>query len=357
MPICARALGRADFRSVTPFTCVSVGPNQRGGQAIPNRTDLIWVLLPIAPLLLGFAVLGLLDGGGAVLDTHLPAPETFHGADLNLRFFNALVIYAGVGVFHVCACIAVAGLMLWHLWQRPKAARMRALAVLGCAMVLLIVGNIAVRVDGNTGALTLAYRNVCTVVHAADVFSHLMPPSCTAPGVSLFAWMALLPYIFGVIAAAFAAALVSTTARPLPTDAPQEALASRARLIEIAFQATAFVLVTSTVTMMQFYQLPLALIAPFQGETAAPAATLMAGYGNGMTFFWGVLFTLTLAAIFAPAHLLLTRQAKVHALDAALPPTLDAGALRKRLTTGLTTLAPLLIGASGSILEQFASAL
>lgn len=86
----------------------------------------------------------------------------------------------------------------------------------------------------------------------------------------------------------------------------------------------------------------------------------MTGFAQGMTLFWGIVFTLTLAAIFGPGTLILTRHLRAEHL-ASIGPDLPEGLLpqstRKRIAGMLTTLAPLLIGASGSVLETIAGPL
>ena len=91
--------------------------------------------------------------------------------------------------------------------------------------------------------------------------------------------------------------MASTAFRPLEAKEPQALaaeLTERARLVEQAFRATAFVLVTSALSLVTFYRIPLAMIED------PLALQLMTGFGQGMTLFWGAAFTLTLVAIFGP---------------------------------------------------------
>ena len=324
------------------------------------RRAILWIVLPLLPLLAGFVVLDVVNGtqtldpvtGTIVSDTsftpHLPALSDLHAADRGLRVFGGMATYVSVGLFHICACLAVIALMGLHIRRMEPASRQQALIVLGALAVLLAIISVAARQDGWNGALTLTYRNICALVHRADVLPDLMPKSCTGAGISLFAWAALLPYMFGLAAAACAAAVTSTAFRPLKAGDAPETLASRAALVEQTFHATAFVLVTSTITMMLFYQIPLPLIEN------PDALEQMTAYARSMTLFWGVVFSLTLVAIFGPGQLMLEDDG---ARPGQIPEALTPRGTRKQLTSTLTALAPLLIGASGTILEQLAGAL
>jgi len=246
----------------------------------------------------------------------------------------------------------VIGLMGLRIVQLPAPARRTSLIVLGGLIVLLVAANLAVQVPGLNGALTLTYRNSCQVVKQAGVALHLMPPSCTGKGISPFAWLALTPYLFGLLAAAFAAAVTCTAYRAVAESDVQAELDARAAIVDQAFRCTALVLVTSALTMKLFYDLPLSLIP----EDTTPL-TLMQGYAQGMALFWGTVFTLTLIAIFGPGYAILKRQLQTRNIEAELPEVLTGKNVQKYAVTALTMLAPLLVGASGSLLEQLAGAL
>lgn len=113
-------------------------------------------------------------------------------------------------------------------------------------------------------------------------------------------------------------------------------------------------LVSSTIAVTLFARLPLNLFGPAGGDVARA----MAGYAAGLSTFWGVLFTLTLAATFAvPAWRLL---GDAYGQDSAAGETEDLRtwlrehvfvSFRKQFSNALVVLAPLLTGSFSSILS------
>ncbi|MGQ7846386.1 hypothetical protein ACUNV4_18040 [Granulosicoccus sp. 3-233] len=321
--------------------------------------------MPLSPLIAGFLALDLINGpipgSGAsdadvsnylAINSQLPGLPTFYQDDLDMRFFPGLVTFISFGLFHLFACMTVFAMMMVQAFHLPSKARQQALLILAGIITLLIAVNLIARVPSLMGALTLTYRNICSVLVAGDVVSHLLPGSCTEKGISAFAWLALLPYLFGLLAAASAAAVTSVATRPIvASDDIQQELERRAHQLEQASRGTAFVLVTSVITMMLFYQLPVSLIQE------PHALALMSHYSNSLSLFWGVIFTLTLVAIFAPASWMIRQQLRELQVDASLPETLLSDTTRERLLTALGALAPLLVGASGSIIEKLTATL
>lgn len=310
---------------------------------------LLWTVLPITPLLIAFIVLHHLNFEAGLLE--LEASDPYIDTERELRFFNALVLYVAVDLFHLAACLAVIIAMVRTMFTLSRSDLVKTVGVLGFSIVALALLTYIAQQDGFDGALYLTYRNVCSVIHAAGVGSHLLPDVCDGEGISPFAWMALLPLVLGVIAAAFSSAVVSTAILPVEcgSDGNVEAIIQeRGMRIQHAFRSTAFVLVTSTLTMTLFFQLPLSIIED------SDSAAVMRGYAQGMTVFWGTIFTLTLVAIFAPASFFLRRRLdEVDRPDLlpSLPRTLGDESTRRQVVNVLTALAPLLIGAAGPLIE------
>ena len=118
------------------------------------------------------------------------------------------------------------------------------------------------------------------------------------------------------------------------------------RLVDLTFQATAFVMVTSTISLMLFYRLPLSVVAD---ETARE---LLSGFAQGMALFWGIVFTLTLVAIFGPSNLLLNKAlADKPEMADNFREKIEKLSTKHQVSKILTMLAPLLVGSSASILE------
>lgn len=100
-----------------------------------------------------------------------------------------------------------------------------------------------------------------------------------------------------------------------------------------------------------FYNLPSAVV-----QDSAPR-DLISDFAQGMAMFWGITFTLTLLAVFGPAHLPISRtMAAQKAADTALQERVAGWSLSKQATRILTTMAPLLVGSSAMVVDLMAGA-
>ena len=305
----------------------------------------------------GFFILGVVDYQGFGFRAYLPSADAFYSEDLHLRFFNALLPYLAVVLIQVTSSVGVALVMLGKLRRRPPEARADAFLIFAALIALLVIIGLIVRMEGNEGALNFGYRYVCMVLSEARVAPHVVPESCTSDGLSPLAIFALLPLGLGLIAAALAGGLTSSIFGPLEgdtTEAKEAELDRRGVAFDGLFKATAFLLVTSTMALIFFYRLPLSIIED-PGQTA-----LWTGYASAMTLYWGVLFTLTLVCVFGHGSMRLKAEIERHRTrdtELDFEESLLPKAARERIVTILTTLAPLLIGAAGSVLQTIAAAL
>lgn len=223
------------------------------------------------------------------------------------------------------------------------------------SFAVLVLVNILARTPALIGALRISYRTTCDLLlkawplPEAEGEPHILPPACDAAGLSVLAWLAIVPYVAGLTAAA--ASALASTAFAAPRGASDADVLDGTARIERAFQAATFVLVTSTLLMVLFYRLPLPLI---QDENFLALVTT---FGNGMGMFWGVMFTLTLMAVFGPALLLMPGRLPATEEGAALRDRLFGTGARKRVAEILLLLAPLLIGSAGTLLEVLAEAI
>jgi hypothetical protein len=350
-----------------------------------QRYYLWWMVLPVLPFLLAIFVLNILsDGTITLLSSQLAGPETaasapaptgeagaslvpqalteapsakpapdplLHTTHQELRFTGGLLIYAAVAFFHSVICLRIIGYVALLISRLDRPAMLRSVAVLGVTIALVALVNLAARGDLLIGALNMTYRSTCAAIVVMDVAAHLAPGACDQPPLSELAKLAAIPYGLGIFAAAMTSALTATAYDGADGEAD---LLAGAELSDRAFQATAFVLASSVTALVAFYRLPLPLI---QDPTLR---ALVADYGQGMAMFWGVGFTLTLLAIFAPSTLLVQRLlAEYRDPDAAsaLQAKLAQQSPRKRLQDILTFLAPLLVGSAATILEQLAGVL
>ncbi len=328
-----------------------------------------WLVFPILPLFGAFAVLHFLYApeftfAGANPAEHgiSAAPTPFTAAFLKAEHrsfihFEGLMIYVSVASFHVVLCVLTILYCSFQIRQGHKAVQTRTWSLLGSLLLLLIVAILVARTDQT--AVQLTYRNTCELLKRADVAVHIMPPDCRSGSPSLLAWLAILPFVSGIVAAVFATAVASLAAEPLPASpesAWRSAFAGRARTLQRVFYVVSLVLVTSTISIMLFLQLPLVL--------AADEATKLAvtGHAQGMTVFWGTVFTLTLVMMFAPSAFLLLKTARQYEKRSENPAEVRAWwneqiyvSLPKQLGNVATLLAPLLAGPAGALLEKLVS--
>lgn len=315
-----------------------------------QRDYLWWMVLPVLPFLLAVGTLQALSGAGIDLVSSQLPPEVRHTAQTDLRFASGIMIYASVALFHSVICLGVIGYSVLLLMRRSPHSQKRSVGVLAGSMGLVVLANLGAR-DFLIGALDLTYRTNCNALVTLGAGKHLLPDACDSGPLSLLAVLALTPYVLGILAAAMTSALTATAYDSAESE--PDLLAGAAQ-VDRMFQATAFVLATSVATLVAFYRLPLALISD---ETVRD---LVAGFGQGMAMFWGVGFTLTLLAIFAPSTLLVQRRLALYR-DAGDLPTLRAKLAdqgpRKRVQDALTLLAPLLVGSAATIIDLLAKAL
>ncbi len=330
-----------------------------------DNVYLLWAILPILPFILGFGALAVVDGSTSEVMAGLlnvqanfpldenkqPVGTLFIKIARDLTFFNGFFTYLSVGLFHVFGCLTVIFYMGLRVLRMAPATRNRTLIVFGLSLAILVGVNFLARMDALIGGLSLAYRNVCDVLVNAQVAGQIMPEyGCKSRGISKFAWLAAVPYLFGLLAAASASAVVSG----LVSDRDGN-LAERIAGVTRAFHATAFVLVTSVLALVLFYKLPLLIIAD------ESAAGLVTDYAQGITMYWGALFTVTLLAIFGPANVILNQQAIQAQLASPEEVSIDGPKFfmdpntRAMLSKVLTTLSPLLIGSAGPFFETISN--
>lgn len=87
------------------------------------EAPLMWIVLPVLPVLLGFALLNILSDGSITLLSSGIAESALYGDARDLRFFNALIIFAAVGLFQVIGCATVAVFAAAKLSEFPAEAR------------------------------------------------------------------------------------------------------------------------------------------------------------------------------------------------------------------------------------------
>ena len=216
--------------------------------------------------------------------------------------------------------------------------------VLAGSIGLVVVISVLARQPWFDGAINIGYRSICAVMVKAAIADHVLPETCVGGPPSNFAKMGLIPYTAGILAAAATSALVCVAHRT--SD-----LATWAATLDQAFKATAFVLVASTVAMMLFYHLPLSVVEDKDTQK------LLSGFAQGMTLFWGIVFSLTLFAVFGPAQVMLQSAiGRGGETDQDLLKQIEDRSTYRQVKQVLTTLAPLLVGSSAGVIDMLTGA-
>ena len=314
------------------------------------------VLLPLLPLWGALLLLRLVYG--EVFDFSRIADQTAFSTDAHRDFLllRDLLVYASLVFLHLAVCLGVVWYLVLQLRSLPRALRPQLLQLGFAYVVLLLLTAFIARHDGTAQQLT--YTNVCEMLLAADVAGHLTPAACIGGAPSRLLLMAGLPAMAGIVAAIVAACVAATVRAPIEAageEAWRAEFSRRRQMLHRAFYAASAVLVTSTVTIKLFLELPLSL------ATDDATRTVVRSSADGLATFWGTTFTLVLVFIFAPVARELNRALARHGRDSAdeagLQEWLDGQALRpvpRRLAEVIAFLAPLLAGPVADLLKGLA---
>ncbi|MDH3596053.1 MAG: hypothetical protein OEU09_20780 [Rhodospirillales bacterium] len=322
----------------------------------PVRSGQAWLLLllpPLVPLL----------GAAAILQfiTHpelSPANLTgafAEGRDVLGRHMADRMIYAAAGFFHIVVCLGAIVYFLDGLRRMPTPLRRRGHLYILAALVVLTLTVVLLRAPQLDFAVyKLTYVNIREILRLS-----LAEADLTRYVVGDFTKLSILVYIptlFGMVAVITAAALATAAAGELPRRSDGEwrrQFVVRVRMLQQAFYVLSAVLVTSTITIMLFFQLPVALA----GDDATRMA--LSAYAQGLTAFWGTVFTLTLIATFVPATLILRHRAQRYRERLKAPQEFQTWltdqvpvTVEKQIRNLAAMFAPLIIGLLGNVLQS-----
>ncbi len=283
----------------------------------------------------------------------------------NYVHLGDMLSYLALCGFHMLLCGAViAALVLCH----SRLPRRQAQAGLVYLTAILLLGSAVIfffhKQADNQVLIQLGYKAVCQVIAAAKLPTDLVNGGeCFAgdkiTGLTALAWV---PAFIGMAAVGFGGAFAYATARDLPTmgekgePAWREALDGHIKALQRTVYLLSAVLVSSTITITLFAHLPVGLLA--DSPDPAPAAAL-SKYANGLSTFWGALFSITLVATFASPALRLLNVAYGAVERAEGTSDLRTWlqehvfqSLRRQLATVFSLLAPLLVGPLSSLLSS-----
>ena len=284
-----------------------------------------------------------------------------------LTHLSDLLTYLSITALHGIASIIVIGFFLYQIQQLPKALIKRSYLYITITTVTFSFFAYVVHMLANNLMLAqLGYKSICILLSMADLQTSLVWPdttggghtgeACFLPKTTRLVWLAYSPIFLGVLAIIFASAFTTVMASQKITSDDEQwrpIFLSRIKLLQKSFYLLSLVLVTSTVTILLFSSLPLNLL------TDLALKAVLSKFVTGISFFWGGLFTATLFATFAPAVLLLTKQARDHNETFTGPSNLGQWlnefvfvSMKKQLMLALTIISPMLIGPFGGLLQN-----
>jgi hypothetical protein len=330
-------------------------PNVNGGvQGLSLVRLWPWILFPLLPLWMALLVLHLLYDDVFQLARFAEDAVFIDQASRHFIHLRDLLVYAAFACLHAIICALVLVYLVLQLHSLPETTR-RAVWRLSLVLLILLVATTVVARHAESAQL-LTYANVCEMLIRANASADLLPEECVGGPPSLLFALATFPTVTGIIAALFAVGVASTARAPIEAATESEWRAEfsrRSQVIHRAFYAASAVLVTSMVTIKLFLELPVALTAD---ETTRQVVSYSA---QGMTIFWGMIFTLTLVAVFAPAAYCLYRALAEHGLGQEASSELQdwlnhqiLHSVPKKVAGVVAFLAPLLVGPTTEVLNR-----
>jgi len=283
-----------------------------------------------------------------------------------LAHLSNLLTYFSTTAVHGIVCLIVIGFFLYQIHQLPKALIKRTYLYMTISTVAFFTVAYVIRLYANDMILTqLGYKSICILLSKAELQNSLVwadpggghtGEACFLPKNTRLVWLAYTPIILGMLAIMTASAFTTVMASaPIPSADKQwrPHFLSRIKLLQKSFYLLSLVLVTSTITILYFTSLPLELL---KDEGLINALT---NFFNGLTAFWGGLFTATLFATFAPAVLLFIK----HTHDHQTVQTTTTGlgqwlyetvfvSIKKQLMNVFVIFAPMLVGPFSDLLKN-----
>lgn len=359
----------------------SNNPKQKSSIAHDNTTRLfppylLWfVLIPALPFLFSIASLSFFIGASP--DTNDIFIKKLLTTDIgyigeavkDLTHISNLLNYFSITAVHAIVCLIVIGFFLYRIHNFPTALIRRAYLYMAVIAAALLTVLYVVHLYANNLMLTqLGYKSICILLSKANLQTSLVWPdldgghageACFSTVINKLEWLAWAPVMLGVLAVITASTFATVMAsQPIPSADKQwrPVFLERIKLLQKSFYLLSLVLVSSTVTIFQFSSLPLDLLAD------QPLKATLTNFINGLTAFWGGMFTASLFATFVPAALLFLRHARNHQKGPAIPS--DFGlwlyesvfvSIKKQMMNALMMIAPMLVGPLSHLLQKLSS--
>ncbi|MEE8302328.1 MAG: hypothetical protein V3S24_07820 [Candidatus Tectomicrobia bacterium] len=321
------------------------------GEVFGRSWAWFWLILP--PLVMFVVPTGIIQ----FMITPGWSPHDFaasfaEGSDVLAGHISHRMVYAAMAYFHVAVCLC-ATLFFWdQLRGFPQFLRHRAYAFMISEAVFFL--GIWLFWRGPEVALyRLSYLNIKELLLRTEAGADI-----TTGLVTKLSMFATVPQGFGVVAVIVAVGVAGSVAGNLSEARESEwrqRFAVRVHTLQRCFLGLSAVLVTSTLTMMLFFQFP--------AELAADSNTKMvlSHYARGLTVFWGMVYTLTLIATFAPAAVFLRNTLRRQQQGVGSPEEFREWVAQKVLVSPqrvlgnlAALLAPVLAGLLGTLLKSLA---
>jgi len=284
-----------------------------------------------------------------------------------LTHISNLLTYFSITAVHGIVCLFVIGFFIYQTHKLPIIIVRRTYLYMAITSIAFFAAAFIVHKSANELMLTqLGYKSICVMLSQADLQTALvlLDPNGGHTGEACFraeytrlVWLAYTPIMFGVLAIIFAstfATVMASQAMPSPEEQWRPYFLSRIKLLQKSFYLLSLVLVTSTITILLFTSLPAELL-----DTKGSLVTAFGKFVNGITAFWGGLFTATLFATFVPAALLLLNHTRHHQSEAASSSELGQWlydsvfvSIKKQTMNALVIIAPMLVGPFSELLRN-----
>jgi hypothetical protein len=283
-----------------------------------------------------------------------------------LTHLSNLFTYLSITAVHGIVCLFVIGFLLYQIHKLPGVLIKRTYLYMAFISIAFLIMAYVVRSYGNSLILTqLGYKSICILLSKAELQTALVwadldgghtGEACFLSRNTRLVWLAYTPIAFGMLAIVVATAFTTVLAsQSIPGGDKQWRLhfLSRIKILQKCFYLLSLVLVTSTITILYFTSLPLDLLADAQLKNA------LGKFFNGLTAFWGGLFSATLFATFAPAVVLFIKHARHHQTEPTPPSDLGQWlnetifvSFKKQAMNVLVIIAPMLVGPFSELLKN-----
>lgn len=320
-----------------------------------NSVGRIWWISLVVPPLMLFVLPTIISqflfqSGGSLPDFVGSFSE---GSDIAIRHMGERLIYIAMVYFHVAVCITAVVIFWSQLRDASQRTRQHIFAIIVCELLFFLLLRIFWPRPGIV-LYELSYLNIKGLLNQSKAAADI-----TIGATSKLSVLVNVPQGFGAVATIVAfgvATALSVNLFQEPDAKWQQTFANHVARLHRCFIGLSAVLVTSTLNVMLFFQLPVELSADPKTKNA------LLDYARGLTFFWGRVYTLTLVAVFVPAVLILRSTLHRYEHGLATPAEFREWLTRQVFVSPRRTvesliamMAPIIAGVLGTFLKSIAA--